>query len=243
MAAEFRERLLVVAVPDDALEALTQLAGLVLVASDSSTTHVEMCRIAVRAVPHAEGASVTTFPEGRPAAVASDDWAQSLDELQFEQHEGPCLDAYRTGNGFRVRDFATDPRWPSYAEHAVKHGARSMMSLPLTAQGSVVGALNLYSRTVDVFDADAASVAEIVAGHVGLASQVSAAFFRHRDLADQLSEAMQSRAIIEQAKGVLMGDRRCDADTAFGILREMSQHSHQKLRDVAKDIVDNVSGG
>jgi GAF domain-containing protein len=222
------------------VEALAALAGVVLVATDLSTTLEETCRIAVRAVPGAEGASVTTFPEGRPVAVASDDWARTLDELQFVEHEGPCLDAYRSGNAFRIRDLREEGRWPFYSVRAVERGALSMTSIPLTAQGNVVGALNLYSRTADAFDAEAASLAQVVAGHVGLASQVSAAFFEHRNLAEQLAEALRSRAVIEQAKGILMADRHCDAETAFDVLRELSQRSNRKLRDVAHALVDSV---
>jgi len=233
----------VTTISEDALDAITELAGIVLVTEDLSKTYVEMCRIAVRAVPPAVGASVTTYPEGRPAAAASDPWAQDLDELQFEEHEGPCLDAYRTGNAFRVRDFESETRWPFYSQQAVRKGARSMTSVPLTAQGNVVGALNLYSRSADAFDAEATALAHVVAGQVGLASQVSAAFFRHRDLAEQLADAMASRAVIEQAKGVIMADRRCDADAAFAILREMSQRNHRKLREIARDVVENVSRG
>jgi GAF domain-containing protein len=227
---------------DDALQALSELAGIVLVARDLPETLIEACRIAVRAIPGTAGASVTTYPEGRPGAVASDDWAQDLDELQFEEHEGPCLDAYRTGTAFRVRDFETDSRWPSYRLQALSRGARSMISLPLTAQGNVVGALNLYSREPEAFDAEAASLGLVVAGHVGLASQVSAAFFRHRDLAEQLAEAMRSRAVIEQAKGVIMAAQRCDADAAFDVLRSRSQRENLKLRDVAQSIVTDLVG-
>jgi GAF domain-containing protein len=222
------------------VEELAALAGVVLVATDLSTTLAETCRIAVRAVAGAEGAWVSRFTEGRPVAVASDDWAKTLDELQFVEHEGPCLDAYRSGNAFRIRDLREEGRWPFYSVRAVERGALSMTSIPLTAQGNVVGALNLYSRTADAFDAEAASLAQVVAGHVGLASQVSAAFFEHRNLAEQLAEALRSRAVIEQAKGILMADRHCDAETAFGVLRELSQRSNRKLRDVAHALVDSV---
>lgn len=230
-------------VPDEALEELAALAGVVLVTTDLSETLGEICRIAVRAVPGAEGASVTTHREGAPSAVGSDEWSQQLDETQFVEHEGPCLDAFRSGTVFRVRDFATDNRWPSYSEQALKGGVASMLSLPLQAQGNVIGALNLYSRRPDAFDAEAASIGQIVAGHVGLASQVSAAFFRHRDLADQLAEAMRSRAVIEQAKGVLMAQQHVDADGAFDLLRTTSQHSNRKLRDVAGEIVARAAKG
>jgi GAF domain-containing protein len=231
------------AVSQEALEELTALAGVVLVTTDLPSTLIEICRIAVRAVPGAEGASVTTHREGGPAAVGSDDWSQQLDETQFEEHEGPCLDAFRSGTVFRVRDFTTDNRWPSYSERALKLGVVSMLSLPLSAQGSVIGALNLYARKAEAFDAEAASIGQIVAGHVGLASQVSAAFFKHRDLADQLAEAMRSRAVIEQAKGVLMAQQRCDADAAFDLLRTTSQHSNRKLRELAAEIVTHAAKG
>jgi GAF domain-containing protein len=176
---------------EEALRELIGLAGLALTSDDLPGTLVEICRVAVRAVPNADGASVTTFPEGRPGALSDGDWALALDELQYEEHEGPCLDAFRTGRAFRLRDLATDGRWPSYLPRAVERGARSMLSLPMAAQGSLVGALNIYSREVDAFDAEAASVAEVVAAHAGMASEVSAAFFRHRDLAGKLADAME----------------------------------------------------
>jgi len=227
---------------DEALGTLTALAGVALSQSDLEATLTEICRLAVQAVPNAEGASVTTLPQGRPGALASDDWARSLDELQYSEHEGPCLDAYRTGNVFRIRDLADEPRWPSYVPRAVAHGARSMMSLPMAAEGSVIGALNVYSRKPDAFDGEAASVGEIVAAHAGLASQVSAALFGHRALAEQLSDAMRSRAVIEQAKGIVMATNRCGEDDAFQSLVRLSQSTHRKLREVAQEIVDKVSG-
>src|SRR3954447_8144763 len=226
---------------DDALRALTRLSGVALAHSDLDETLREICRIAVRAVPGAEGASVTTFPQGRPGALASDHWAQTLDELQFKEHEGPCLDAYRTGNMFRIPELKSEQRWPSYVPRALDQGARSVMSLPMAAEGSVIGALNLYSRESEAFDAEAASIGEIVAAHAGLASQVSAAFFGHRDLADQMSEAMSSRAVIEQAKGILMAVHRCDAEEAFAHLVRMSQTGNRKLRDVAEETVKTAS--
>jgi len=229
-----------VSVPEEALAELTALAGVVLAQRDLESTLREVCRIATRAVPAAEGASVTTFPEGRPGALSSDEWAQTLDELQYAEHEGPCLDAYRTGNAFRVRDLATEQRWPSYVVRAVEQGARSMMSLPMAAEGNNIGALNLYSRAPDAFDADAVSLAEIVAAHAGLACQVSAAFFGHRDLAEQLNEAMRSRAVIEQAKGIVMSTLGCDDNEAFEHLVRRSQSANRKLREIAADVVQTA---
>jgi transcriptional regulator with GAF, ATPase, and Fis domain len=230
-----------VQLPEDSVNELLALTGLVLTQGDLPGMLSELCRVAVRAVPNAEGASVTTFNDGKPSALASDDWAKGFDELQYVEHEGPCLDAYRTGNAFRIRDLAAESRWPSYCPQAVERGARSMVSLPLAAEGQNVGALNLYAAKPDAFDADIMSVAEIVAAHVGLAIQVGAALFGHRDLHEQLSEAIKSRGVIEQAKGILMGERRCSADEAFQILTRLSQDSNTKLRDVAAALVNKAT--
>jgi GAF domain-containing protein len=226
-----------------ALDELVGLYGVVLSNDDLPSALAELCRTSVRVIPAADGASITTFPEGRPQAIASDDWARRFDELQYAEQEGPCLDAYRTGNAFRVRDLAAEFRWPSYVPRAVELGARSMVSLPMSAQGSIIGALNLYARDVDAFSAEAASVAAILAAHAGMASQVAAALFGNRQLADQLAEALQSRGVIEQAKGILMGARGCSADEAFDMLVHLSQKSHRKLRDVASALVDEATTG
>jgi GAF domain-containing protein len=225
------------------MDELVALAGVVLANDDLPATLTEVCRIAVRSVPGAEGASITTFPEGRPSAISDDEWAKGFDELQYTEQEGPCLDAYRTGNTFRIRDLADEPRWPSYVPRAVERGARSMMSIPLAAQGQVVGALNFYGRSPDVFSAEAAAIGAVVASHAGLASQLAAAFFGHRQLAEQMAEAMQSRAMIEQAKGIIMATLHCDADTAFAELIRASQNSNRKLREVAQALVDSTMKG
>ena len=110
--------------------------------------------------------------------------------------------------------------------------------MPLHADGANFGAMNLYSKQPDAFDSEAVSLAMILAGQAGLASQVAAALFRHRDLADQLQEAMGSRSVIDQAMGVLMAQRKITADAAFGLLRETSQHLNVKLRLVAQEVVE-----
>ena len=118
-----------------------------------------------------------------------------------------------------------------------------MMSSPMTAEGHVIGALNLYSRDVDAFDTEAASLAEVVAAHAGLATQVGAAFYGHRDLAEQLAEAMQSRGLIEQAKGVILTLRSCSPEEAWDELVRLSQNANRKVRDIAEAIIEQASKG
>jgi GAF domain-containing protein len=215
------------------------LAGVVLGQDDLRSTLAEITRLAARVVPRTDAVSIMTFQDGRPGAVAfSDEWAKELDELQFVEREGPCLDATRTGNLFRIRELGQETRWPAYVVRAVGLGARSSVSIPLSAEGSNFGAMNLYARQPDAFDSEAVALAEIFASYAGQASQVAAAYFRHRDLADQLREAMRSRAVIEQAKGVLMARHKVTADAAFDLLRDTSQRLNVKLRQIAQDVVD-----
>jgi GAF domain-containing protein len=230
------------AFPEEALGVLTELSEVALAFEHVNDAQAEICRIAERAIQGAEGASLTSISERGPGAVAaSNEWAKSLDEVQFAEHEGPCLDAARSGFIFRVRDTKEDGRWPSYMPRAVEIGARSMVSLPLTTETKVTGALNVYSRSVDAFDAEHVSVAELIAGHASLASRVAASLHQHKELTAQLREAITSRALIEQAKGVIMTTTRCDAEAAFKILVEQSQSENRKVREIAEEIVARQS--
>lgn len=230
-------------IPDDSLQELASLGEVALLHDDIDTALRQICTIAVRAVPGAVGASLTSMSTSGPQAVASSDpWAEELDELQYGEHEGPCLDAARTGLVFRVRDVAGESRWPAYMPRAHELGVQSMVSLPTTSESKTIGALNLYSKDRDAFGAEEVSIGQIVAGHASLASQVASTLFRHRDLAAQLQEAMQSRAVIEQAKGVLMATTPgIDADAAFGLLRSASQRENRKLRTIATEIVERCT--
>lgn len=223
---------------EESLRRLSGLAGAVLGQADLHSTLVEITRLPVAVLPDCHGASLTTFEDGTPGVGAADgDWARQLDELQFEEREGPCMDAARTGNVFRVRDLAEDVRWPFYAPRAVAAGARSMASLPMASEGKIVGALNVYSRQAGSFSAEDVALGELMAAQAGVAMQVAASFFRHRDLAEQMQTALASRARIEQAKGVLMSSRGCSEEEAFALLVELSQTSNRKLREVAEALV------
>lgn len=224
---------------DAALE-LARLGGLVLTEPDLDTALIAVTRVAAQAVPSAHGASLTMRRNGIPAApTASDEWATELDKLQFVEQEGPCLDCLREGSVMRARDLAEDERFPSYGPRAAKLGAHAAMSIPLAADGRTVGALNFYSKDVDAFDAESVAVGELLGAHASLAIQAATAYYSSRDLADQLRQAMQSRSVIEQAKGILMARHGSSADEAFQLLVDVSQRSNRKLRDVAQALVDD----
>lgn len=226
---------------ETALE-LVKLAGLVLTEPDLDTALVAVTRVAVAAVETCDGASLTMRSTGVPSVpIASDEWAMSLDRLQFVEQEGPCLDCLREGSVMRSPDLGGDSRFPTYGPKASELGACSALSLPLAADGRTVGALNLYSRRADAFDAEIVAVGELLAAHAALAISAATAYYSSQALAEQMRQALESRAVIEQAKGVLACQQQMTPDTAFDLLVQLSQRSNRKLREVAFSVVASVT--
>lgn len=206
----------------------------------------EITAIAARAVPGAEAVSTTIVRAERAFTAAyCGELALQADELQYEEGGGPCIDAGRGGVVLRIDDVRTEARWPAYmARVRATTGVRSSLSVPLPYQGSSIGALNVYSTKPAAF----ASADSLAAG-LGVAETVAVAVANadaHAQLADQARNmriAMESRAVIEQAKGVLMAQRHVDAEQAFEVLRDASQRYNRKLRDIAVGIVESTQTG
>jgi GAF domain-containing protein len=187
--------------------------------------------------------AITVRLDDKSRTVASSDaLAARADEIQYAQGEGPCLEAMRTGVVVAAPDLATDDRWGNYRSYALAQGVRSVLSTPMGVDGQRFGALNLYSTEAGTFDTAARAQAERWAqqasGAVGVALRL-AEQTRH---GQQLSEALTSRSIIDQAIGILMAQQRCSPEVAFGILRSASQGRNVKLRTIAADIVHAVGG-
>lgn len=142
-----------------------------------------------------------------------------------------------------VPDMSAESRWPEWASRAHEAGAASSLSIGLPIQEATVGALNIYGAAAEVFN-DQVELAQTLAGYAAIALANVHLYESTATLAQQMQEAMQSRAVIEQAKGIIMGQRRCSAEEAFAILAQVSQDSNRKLREVAESLVDRaVHGG
>jgi GAF domain-containing protein len=225
---------------------LRELSRVVLVDRSLTDVLTEVTAIAARGIPGAEATSITLLrAEKAFTAAHSGDMALAADELQYEHGHGPCMDAGRGGVLLRIDDMRTEERWPDYVAHLLTTTpVLSSLSVPLPYQGSSIGALNNYSTKPAAF-ASAESiragtdVAEVVAVAVANADAHAQLF----DQAMNMRIAMESRAVIEQAKGVLMAQRHVDADQAFEILREASQRYNRKLRDIAFGIVESTATG
>ncbi|MEV0431543.1 GAF and ANTAR domain-containing protein [Micromonospora sp. NPDC050495] len=203
----------------------------------------QVVRVAAEVVAPTVACGLTVRRDGGAGTVsASADLAAQADEIQYGADEGPCLHALRSGTVVEVVDLRQDERWRGYREHALRLGILSSLSLPMTIDGETVGALNLYATDRAAFDEPAHRHA------VAFTDQATAALavlLRHADQAllhQQLTDAMASRSVIDQALGVLMGQQRCTAAEAFALLRQASQHRNRKLRDVATEIIMQVSG-
>jgi GAF domain-containing protein len=205
----------------------------------------EVTDIASRSIPGAESTSITLIRGDRAFTAAhTGEMALAADELQYERGYGPCMDAGRAGVVLRIDDMRTEQRWPDYTRRVLDVGVRSSLSMPLPYQGSTIGALNSYATRSAAF-ASAASeeAATAVAEAVAVAVLNADAHDRLAEHARNLRLAMESRAVIEQAKGVLMAQREVGAEQAFEILRSASQRYNRKLRDIASGIVAAASGG
>jgi len=196
--------------------------------------------IAHDAVEGADDVSITLVRDEKPFTVAhSGMLALEADELQYARGYGPCIDAGLSGTVLVVADMRTETRWPDYAVAVVRHGVLSSVSLPLPVQTDLIGALNCYSRVPHSLG-EAVEPARELAAYMAVAVGNAVTHSETAQFAENMVTAMASRAVIEQAKGVIMGQNRCDADTAFEILRRASMGRNVKLRDVATDIVSGV---
>jgi GAF domain-containing protein len=226
-------------------EFVEQLLGLARLESDDRSLLSLLQRVADLAVDQLEGcdmAGVTLVRGETPTtAVFTEAEAPEIDRAQYETGRGPCVDAYRTGEILRIDDTGSDARWPEFAAAAAAHGVRSTLSLPLHTDDAILGALNLYSREPSAFDGNDQIVTVFVASAATSLAN-SHAYWAAQTLSEQLQEALESRATIEQAKGILIAEHRCSPDEAFAMLKLRSQNQNRKLREIAADVVAEAMG-
>jgi GAF domain-containing protein len=228
---------------DPRLDALRALANYLVADAPVGDTLHRVAEITTDALPAAAMAGIAMLGEdGQPTtSVSTDPESPEIDQAQYGSGKGPCLDAWRQGRTIRVEDMerAFDD-YPEFARAALDHGVRSTISFPMLAGDDSVGALNLYAREERAFDDDDQALGEELAKAAGSVLANASAYWAAYDLGEGLSQAMHSRAVIEQAKGILMGRTpTLDADAAFAVLRQMSQDENVKLRDIAQRIVDH----
>ncbi|MFJ6671468.1 ANTAR domain-containing protein [Actinosynnema sp. NPDC091369] len=203
-----------------------------------------ICRQVTHAVPGADMVSVTLLSESGPvtgAATRQD--ALEIDLVQYRTDEGPCLQAARTGQVVHAAVAELPDLWPDFAEGTRAFDVAGFLSAPLCVEEDTPGSLNLYSGRPDGFRALDAALLELYCAAAEGALRHARRSLRAREQADQLRHALTSRAVIDQAKGVVMAVHRVSADEAFAMLVDRSQRENVKLRDFAERFVNDILDG
>lgn len=172
-------------------------------------------------------------------AAALDERSAALEGAQESAQAGPCIDAWHSGAAVTVDDLQREPQgWDAYEQAARENGVAAVAGIPMQCDSQHIGALHLYSATPRHWSADdletARILADIATSYVVHASELD----RQRRLNDQLREALDSRIVIEQAKGVIAAERRISVDAAFEILRRHARSHSATLRSVAEAVVN-----
>lgn len=187
--------------------------------------------------------SISLILHDHPWTVATTErFAWEADQVEFDTAEGPCVEAMRTGALTTDVDLSSETRWPAWAAVASLLGFRSAAGIPAAVAPDSWLALNLYSTETDAFGVDVIGRGQQFLTEIARTLPVALRLAEQNRLLTQLQEALASRATIDQALGVLMGQNRCTRDEAFGILRRASQNRNVKLRDVAAAVISRFTG-
>ncbi|NLU84330.1 GAF and ANTAR domain-containing protein [Rhodococcus sp. HNM0569] len=203
----------------------------------------ELCGRVVDTFGGADMAGVTLLARdgGAETAAFTDRHVCEVDGHQYVTGEGPCLEAALTQQIVRARREQATVRWPSFTARVGDSAVRSYLSAPLRLAADNVGALNLYSFDDHGFsDLDAALLRVYMTSVESTVSLARDAEVAYAEVAG-LKKAMETRAVIEQAKGIVMALRRVSADAAFDILVDQSQRENVKLAAVAQRVVETVA--
>ena len=229
--------------PIDPTGAVTALTTVLTTTTDMAGTLDGIVHLVQKYLPGAEQTSITLIRGKKATTVAaSGALALALDEIQYEQGYGPCLDAGRCNEMMHINDMSIESRWPGYTPQAVDHGVHSSLSLPLPVENYLVGALNVYATRAGAFSQESIRVGTSLAAHITTALSFAETAHGHRLRAENLEKAMRSRNVIEQAKGMIMAQQKCTAEAAFNLLRKLSMDENIKLQDLAVSLVSSGSG-
>jgi GAF domain-containing protein len=188
------------------------------------------------------GLMLTDSEQQLRSVAASDDRLAHLEELQIEHSEGPCIAAYEDKQLVGVDDLTADTRWPKFSDAAVSRRVRAVLASPLPYNQDAVGVVAVVSEQSHPWSAEGELA---LLAFTDLAALLIATMMQGQEqseLAAQLQSALNSRAVIEQAKGVLIGQQGLSAHEAYEKLRAQARSQRRKLAAVSADVVRNAAG-
>lgn len=215
-------------------ESLAEVARLLRAEDDVDATLTKLVHLAVETLAACEHAGISLIRRRRVSSgPRTDDVPATIDDLQSEVGEGPCLDAMREHETLRTGRLSQEERWPEFSRRAhAETGIESILSLRLFIEEDTMGALNLYSSKVDAFGEDDTAIGSAFAAHGAIAMANA------RD-EENLQGALDSRVIIEQAKGKLSAARGISMEAAFELLRDQARGNSVTIHSVAQAVVDD----
>ena len=193
---------------------------------------------------HCDAVGVTVVVQDRPRTAAyTTARTLEIDAVQYAVDDGPCLDAYRNRRENLVDLSTAHERWPMFTSAIDTAEVKAMLAAPLLSGNRCFGSLNLYGHSRHAFDTADLPLVRMAATRAADALRSVLELEGAREVAAQMEQAMASRAVIEQAKGVLMGRYAIDETQAFEVLRRHSQNRNVKLRTLAAEVVSDVVNG
>lgn len=225
-------------------QAFAELGALVVGAAGLPQVLSRVAQLTQACVPGAQEVSVTLLENDKPRTVSfTGQLAAALDERQYAAGYGPCVHAAQSEQLVRIDDTATDDAYPEFAAIAARHDVRSIICIGMPMPQQIAGAINVYRFDAGQLDEASVDLLRIFAGYAAIALANHTLYASAVALGEQMTIAMQSREIIDVAKGVLVARLHCTADEAFAHLVRQSQHTNRKLREVAAEVVDKAGRG
>jgi len=173
-------------------------------------------------------------------AAASTERARVVELFQLQSDEGPCLDCFRTSRPIAAPDLRGMTEWPRFIAHTLDTGFRSVHAVPMRLRTETIGALNLFGIQPRALGPDELRIAQALADVATIGILQERAIRRRDVLAEQLQVALNSRVIIEQAKGVLAERGQLEMERAFEVLRRYARSTQQRLSDVALGVANRT---
>jgi ANTAR domain len=221
-----------------------QQAGLLNVTATSEPRSLrQLVEIAVRQVAGYSGATADLWDDGEPVLSAtSHPELSGLTELQHECGSGPVIDALAGGGPVSCGDTLDEPRWPAYASGALRRGVRCSVTLA-HRRGTMAVSLALMGARPRTFNPGQVPLAELLISFGGAFLSNASEFGDAQRAALQLRDAAESRAVVDQAKGILMQALGCSAEDALERMRHVSQTRNIRVTEVALTIIGDRGGG
>jgi GAF domain-containing protein len=234
---------------DETAEALEALRDALTGEESIDAALQRLAETAARAIPDADAVTVSVVTLEQPrTAAATNSRLTEVDENQYSASRGPCFESAHTLRPVRAVVGEHPDAWPEFEAAAAEHGIRAYLSVPVVlpssdqTQEEHVGTLNIYSYSAAAFDPFDEGLMRLFTTAASATITSAHRWQRSRERISNLEQALASRGAIDQAKGVLMAVHSCTADEAFKMLVQRSQRDNVKLRDVANELLDSVTG-